>query len=590
MTQLESGPPRLLDGAGGPRLKQLLGQLSTRVGEVPTVQTQLRGLLDAVVGVARDLSLPVTLRRIAEAACTLADAEYGALAVIGADGHIGELIHVGAGADAAERIGRLPEGLGLIGKTLRAPGVVRVSEVRAYPERVGFPPGHPRFTTFLGVPILVRGAAFGNLYLGGKRGGAEFTREDEDLVGALAAAVGFAIENARRYQDAQRRQAWLAASAEITTELLSAADPEGALDLVARRARQVTSASLAAIVLRNGSAAPVVRVADGQCAEDLRGRVLVMESGELAEAIGTGRATIIPAGAACQVLGGGGCDDLTLRVMMILPLMAGGRSLGALVLGATSESAPFSALDLEMAAAFAGQAALTLELARVQRDRERLAVFSDRDRIARDLHDVVIQRLFATGLQLQRVARMVDGPPAGVLACAVAELDQTIADIRRTIFALASPTGDGMELRPEIQRIIQQAEHSLGIRPTVRVDGPVDCGVPAPIHAHLLAALREALSNIARHSRATHIDVLVRATSDDVLVEVRDNGVGPGGASVKGGLANLRRRALDLGGHMDFGPGDDGVGTTVSWRVPLVQPIPGLDVFGSPRRPGVPRP
>jgi signal transduction histidine kinase len=188
------------------------------------------------------------------------------------------------------------------------------------------------------------------------------------------------------------------------------------------------------------------------------------------------------------------------------------------------------------------------------------------------------------------VARVVDRPAAGRLAVAVAELDQTIADIRQTIFSLTSPAGDGTGLRSEVLRIIQQAEHSLGIRPAVRLDGPVDRAVPAPVHAHLLAALREALSNIARHSRATSINVLVRVTSDDVLVEVRDNGVGPGGASVKGGLANLRRRALDLGGHMDFGSGDGGVGTTMSWRVPLVHPIPALDVFGSPRPPGVPRP
>jgi signal transduction histidine kinase len=251
-------------------------------------------------------------------------------------------------------------------------------------------------------------------------------------------------------------------------------------------------------------------------------------------------------------------------------------------------------MDLEMAEAFAGQAALALELARVQRDRERLAVFEDRDRIARDLHDVVIQRLFATGLQVQGLARSLPAPARDRLSDAVNELDQTITDIRRTIFSLTSPSSDGVELRTEIQRIVGQAEHSLGIAPTVRVEGHIEHVVPGAIHPHLLAALREALSNIARHSRATRIQVLVRVTGDDVLVEVRDDGVGPGGATMTSGLANLRRRALDLGGHMEFGPGDDGLGTTVRWHVPIIGrppahpwPVPGP---GPGPGPTVPRP
>ena len=545
------------------RLERLLAQLADRAHEVAGVQTRMRALLDAVVGVARELSLPVTLRKIAEAACFLVDAEFGAIGVLGPDG--------------AERLAGQPEGTG--------------------------PPEQPDATMLLGVPIVVRGEVFGTLYLGGKRGGVGFTQDDTDLVEALAAAVGFAIENARLYEQARQRQAWLAASAEITTALLSVAEPEEALNLVARRARQVTSAAVAAILVpvEPGLLTVAVAVADdgvegGRSARDrLAGRRVRTAVGDraggpgrLEEAMHTGRACVVTE--STPALFGDPDPGMPLGATMILPLAAAGRPLGLLVIGMRPGANAGAGLDIEMAAAFAGHAALTLELSRVQRDRERLAVFTDRDRIARDLHDVVIQRLFATGMQLQGLSRLVDGLPGERMAAAVGELDQTIADLRRTIFSLASPAGAGAgaELRGKILEIVQHAEHHLGIRPTLRIDGPVDRGVPEAIHQHLLAALREALSNIARHARATRIDVLVRVGADELLVEVGDNGCGPGGASRRSGLTNLRRRAADLGGCMEFGPGADGTGTTVTWQVPLPWPLPMVDTISGPGP--IPRP
>ncbi|ABW14344.1 GAF sensor signal transduction histidine kinase [Parafrankia sp. EAN1pec] len=590
-----SAEPRTLGGAGR-RLKP--GPRS----EVYAVQSRMRGLLDAVVDVARELSLPVTLRRIAQAARSLVDCELGALGVLGQDGAITELIAVGPGEEVPRDIARMPPGRGLIGEPGGGPhpggNAPRVGTAVVAPETLGFPPGRPRFTTFLNVPIAVRGEAFGNLYLVGKRG-PEFTQEDEDLVEALAAAVGFAIENARLYEATRRRQAWLTASAEITTALLSVAEPVDALRLVARRARQITSALLAAIVLPVNSAEAArpgrfgvrprrpaaraggaprsleVAVVDGPLAEQLRGRMLPERVG-LFKIMKAGRAVLVPAeraDPAAHSLLGEAVDGLVIGTVMVIPLLAAGRPLGVLMLTAAPGAVPFGQLDLEMAAAFAGQAALALELARVQWDRERLAVFEERDRIARDLHDVVIQRLFATGLQMQGLARVIDEGAAVRLNDAVRELDQTIADIRHTIFSLTASAG-AVDLRAEIAGIVSQAEQALGIRPTARIDGPVDRGIPEVIHPHLLAAIREALSNIARHARATRIEVLVRVTNTDVSVQVRDDGCGPGGASRSSGLTNLRRRALDLGGRMEFGPGEDGIGTTVTWYVPLVQPIP----------------
>ncbi|MCM3886002.1 GAF domain-containing protein [Frankia sp. R82] len=563
-------------------MDDLHDRLSASVDEVAAVQSRMQGLLDAVVDVAQELSLPVTLRRIAEAAANLVDCDYGALGVIGAAGEIADLFHVGFDDEVSDRIGRLPLGRGLIGQSLRDPRPLRVADVGHHPAAVGFPPGHPRFDTFLNVPIMVRGAAFGTLFLGAKRGGGEFSREDESLACALAAAVGFAIENARLYETARRRQAWLHASAEITTALLSVADPKEALALVARRARQVTAAGLAAVLVPDGEEGTlVVEVVDGAGAARLRRRVL-QRNDRLLDAMRTGRATLVGPGAIDGPLFGEDLPDPPAELGMVVPLMAAGRALGVLVLGIEGTSVPFNGLDLEMAAAFAGQAALSLEFGRIHRDRERLAVFEERDRIARDLHDVVIQRLFATGLQLQGMARMAGGPVAARLHVAADELDQTIADIRQTIFSLTSADADGADLAAEIRAILTQTERALGITPQIRVDGPIDRRVPPSIRPHMLAALREALSNIARHARATRIDVLLRVTGVDVLVEVRDDGCGPGGASRSSGLTNLRRRAVDLGGRMAFGPGESGIGTTVSWQVPLITTPEALRVFTPP--------
>jgi signal transduction histidine kinase len=581
------GPP-----APGPSHPDAFRQLFDRASRVAAVRARMRGLLGAIIGIAGELSLPVTLRRITESACALVDAEYGALGVIGPDQTLAELVHTGGATDIAAMVGQLPGGSGLIGVTLRDQQALRLADPSRQPEAGGFAPGHPRLKTFLGVPIQVRGRGFGYLYLGGKRGGREFDADDQDLVTALAASVGFAIENARLYEETKRRQAWLAASAEITTTLLAEEDPASALGVIVRRARQVTAARLAAIILPVDAGELTVAVAevgDGLDAGALVGRRIQVERSRLAEAMSTGRAMFVADVTADGGLLGPVDDVLPLGGAMVVPLVAAGSATGALVICPRAVSAPLTQLDLEMAAAFAGHAALALQMSRVQRDRERLAVFEERDRIARDLHDVVIQRLFATGLQLTRAGRGTEPAVAGPLEAAVAELDRTIRDVRRTIFSLGSPTSHRGELRVEISEIVRQAEGSLGLRPTLLLEGPLEDGVPEEIHPHLLAALREALSNIARHARATFVEVVVRVGLADVLVEVRDDGCGPTGASRISGLANLRQRAQELGGRMDFGPGDCGIGTTMRWLVPLVAPVAPnqLSVPGPPR---VPRP
>lgn len=570
------------------------GQAVTSVGEADKVRSRLDGVLGAIVGVADELGLPVTMRRVVEAAGRLVGAEYGAVGLVSETGEIAELIEVGsAGAgvgyvaeDAAKAaarpaaglVGRLPAGRGLLGAT----GLLAAGDPLEAGPLGGSRGPFAASDAFVSVPIEVRGEVFGTLLLARRHGGGAFTASDEAVARALATTVGFAIGHTRLYEATRRRQAWLHASAEITTALLSVADPGEALALVARRARQVTAARIAVILVPDveDDDGLVVGVVDGEGEERLRGRILRHEA-RLLDAMRTGRAALVGASPPDGPLFGAGTPDPPADLGMVVPLMAGGRALGILVLGSEGSAAAFSGLDLEMAAAFAGQAALSLELARIHRDRERLAVFEERDRIARDLHDVVIQRLFATGLQLQSLARSVEGPATARLRLAADELDQTITDIRQTIFSLTSVDDDRGDLAGEIRAIVAQTERALGITPQIRVDGPIERRVPMSIRPHMLAALREALSNIARHARATRIDVLLRVTGVDVLVEVRDDGCGPGGASRSSGLTNLRRRAVDLGGRMGFGPGENGIGTTVTWQVPLLTPPAALRVVAS---------
>ncbi|WP_045878799.1 GAF domain-containing sensor histidine kinase [Pseudofrankia sp. DC12] len=609
-------PARQRPGAGGrtaagpgfeERVERMLHQLGDRVGDALAAHDRMRGLADALAAVAQESSLGATLRCAAESACRLADAQFGAIGVLAPDGRVRDLVAVGLDAAALARAGRLPRGRGPLGAALRESWSGCDGEAAGASRTGAFPPGHPAFGAFLSVPVTIRGTALGDLYLGGRRGGGPFTSQDEDLVMAFAAAVGIAIENSRLRDEARRQQAWHAASGEITAALVAVPEPWAALDLVASRARQATAACLAAIVIPDPAAGVVVTNADGSGADRLCGRNLPVERSPLVEAMRVGRARVVT-GAELVDLIGPAAAELALACVMVVPMVAAGRAVGGLLLatpgggddyapepvadgpGRAGGVTPFGELDLRMATAFAGQAALTLELNRLQRDRERLAVFEDRDRIARDLHDVVIQRLFATGLQLQGMTRSMPAAMAGRVEEVVGELDQTITELRHTIFSLSSPTPDGAALRAEIERIAGQAEHSVGLRPAVRIEGHAE-RVPVVVHPHLLAALREALSNIARHSRATRVQVLVRATDDDVLVEVHDDGVGPGGASVTSGLANLRRRAQDLGGHMEFGPGPGGVGTRVRWQVPTAaRPAPADWATSPTPPPGLPRP
>ncbi|GIF38355.1 histidine kinase-like protein [Actinoplanes xinjiangensis] len=531
------------------RLDELLQEMQNRVGDIVTSRERLRALLDAVVGIGSDLDLNSTLQRIVKAACALGDARYGALGVLAPDRKsLSDFVTHGIDPAAHAKIGDLPHGRGVLGLLITEPRPVRLPDITKHPNSFGFPPHHPPMHSFLGVPVRTRDQIFGNLYLAEKRSAEQFTDDDEEIVVALAAAAGVAIDNARLYELAQRRQRWLSAAAEITSVLLGTVRRTEALRLIARRAREVADAELVLVLLLEPDAD--------------RYRIEVVEGGDSGL---TGK--VLPAFDDSYRL----VEDLRDAAEWPGPIPGGPALVAPLKSspqGVLIVSGPASTDDAALLSTFAGQAALALERARAQEERELLAVLEDRERIARDLHDVVIQRLFATGMQLQ--GAMGPGVRPEVVQrinTAVDDLDATIKDIRRSIFELRAPVG--ATLRTELRDTCDAALDTLGFRPTLETSGPVESAVPDDIVPELIAVLREALSNVARHARAHNVRVSVRIADQRVVLQVEDDGVGVDPSLARGGLVNMGERASDLGGEFEIGPRADGPGTLLLWRVPL---------------------
>ncbi len=523
-------------------------------GRDPALTARTSALLDAVVAIGSDLDLHAVLDRIVRSACTLTGARYGALGVLAAGGGLGDFITFGLTDQQRAQIGDLPRGRGILGLLIAEPDPLRLPDLSAHPESVGFPPNHPPMSSFLGVPVRIRGTVFGNLYLTEKQGDDEFSPEDEVLVQALARAAGFVIENARSYEQSERQRRWLEATARLSATLQPSIDVDDARAQVAIAARSALGGDdtvgvvvlvddelqVAAVDGRDPARLPPVVVA---CADDVRAAI---EDGAVSASTHRGRPVIV------------------------VPLVTHLTDPAALVAvrPPTSPAETRTSLQVrELLAAFGSQAALALDRIQAVSERQELAVVSDRDRIARDLHDVVIQRLFATGLQLQGTRRRVESPlVAERLDQAVADLDETIRDIRTTIFGLRQARPGG--LFSEVRLLTDEYAEALGFVPLVRSHGPVDTVVTGQPAESLLAVLREALSNVARHAEATSVMIEVEASADEGLLRVRDDGRGLPAERRESGLANARQRATDLGGTCTVEPSDD-AGTVLTWRVPL---------------------
>jgi len=559
----------------GPRLEldQLLGQLIERAQEVIATQGRLRGLLRANQTIARDLELPVVLTSIAEAARDLVGSRYAALGVIGGDGHLTEFVHVGMDPETVARIGDLPQGKGLLGALIEEPAPIRLDVISDDPRSSGFPAGHPLMRGFLGVPIRIRDAVFGNLYLAeSTRGG--FTREDEELITALAFSAAIAIENAHLYQAARTRQQWLQASAEISQRLLSneVGDGGASLRLIAQHARQISDADLVTVMLPSDDEKTLsITVAVGELAERVEGRVVPM-AGSLSGQVFLPKTPLRAAGPADHPgLVSAASGQLDVGPALVIPLLGAARVWGVLSMLRRAERAVFHSDDLDMASSFANQAAIALELAEARAEQQRAAMLDERDRIAADLHDQVIQRLFAAGLSLQSVlSRLGPGRAANLVGETIRNLDETINQIRTTVFQLHEPVdAEPVGVRARLLHTVSELTPALGFNPSLRFRGVLEDTLDVALVADLVAVVREALSNVARHAGARSAEIDVLAGAGKLTVTVADDGVGISGGTIRSsGLANLRERAQRHGGACALGAREP-KGTVLTWSVPL---------------------
>ncbi|TDO58768.1 histidine kinase [Kribbella sp. VKM Ac-2571] len=553
------------------RLDALLQELLGRVDEIMEYQERLRALLDAVVGIGADLDLNSTLDRIVTAACELAGSRYGALGVVGPDGRrLVRFITRGVTDEEIAAIGPYPEGHGILGLLIEHPEPIRMHDLAEHPQSYGFPANHPPMKSFLGVPIRTREHAYGNLYLTEKTGGADFTEDDERTVTALAAAAGVVIDNARLYADTEQRRRWHEVTAEITQLMLGEFDPDQALQLIARRSREVSGTYVAAVLFADGNDL-VVRAVDGPPEfQRFLGERLPADLPVLGRALTGGEQVTIEDLA--ELLKDNGSltefpEGARLGRTTMAPLPAGTTGTGGLLVVASAQGPDTGMSDgADLVRMFAGQATLALERAQSQRDRDMLAVLEDRDRIARDLHDLVIQRLFATGLQLQGMHRLARPEHQERLAQAVDDIDATIHDLRAAIFGLQQAPG-ASTLRGDIQALVNEYTEPLGFRPRLICSGPIETAVPAATRPQILATIRESLSNIVRHAKASQATVEVSVGDGLVLARITDDGVGIGPSARRSGLRNLTERAQTLGGTVRI-TSNDPRGTVIELQAP----------------------
>lgn len=555
----------------GAEFEDLVREVQARMQGALDQQERLRLLLDAVVTIAGSLSLDGVLSRIVAIASRLVDAHYAALGVLGdaSDKRLRTFIYHGISEDEAVEIGDLPRGHGLLGLLIDRPEPLRLHDIAEHPESYGFPPNHPPMHSFLGVPVRIRDQIFGNLYLTEKRDGTDFTADDEEIVIALAVAAGVAIDNARLYEEATRREAWLRATAEITALLSETTSDTDALQAIADRARDVAESDVAWIVAGSSPEDLRVRAIAGVEATREELSALQVRNSVARRVVETGEALFIP-DLTQEPVSVGGLSAWPLIGPAILVPLGSSASLvrGALALGWAPENADrHRAVGFELPSSFARQASLAFQVARAREDQQRLALLEDRDRIGRDLHDLVIQRLFAVGLGLQSTGRLSDRPEVSKrLDQAVDDIDATIKDIRRTIFALGAAE-NATDVQAEVTRLVDRAAATLKFRPELVFEGPVRTLVSADLVPDLLAVLGEALSNAGRHAFATSGSVRLTA-GDEIVLTVIDDGKGMPAGVVESGLANIRQRAEQRGGSFVVESGE-GRGTALRWTVPL---------------------
>lgn len=570
-----TGGAAALDAAASPQLstERLMSELVERASEIMTSQQRVRALLVANQSIVGDLALPVVLRRIVEAAATVAGAQYAALGVIGPEGTLGRFVHTGMDAETVRALSDLPRGRGVLEAMTAQLDPIHLHAV-GDDRSSGLPGSYLPKTSFVGVPIRCRGLIYGNLYLTDQQHGQAFTNDDVELLEALASTAGIAIENARLFEESERRQQWLQASSAISRELLSGTGQELAvLERIASSVQRLAAADVVTLVLPylddpDELDELEVTVATGLGAHELAGTRFSARNSLALHVMEQGHGMLVATGAKQPW-----SVHLDLVIppgpVMALPLTGELSSRGAIVVGRVASRAPFNQADLDMAEAFAEQAALALELAEARADQQRLTVLEDRDRIARDLHDHVIQRLFASELGAQSLAEKTTQPEVREgLIRTINELTGTIRQIRSTIFALHDSHTNRPSLRRSVTLLVSQLTPLLGFRPEMHLAGPLDTLVDDATLGDVEAVVRESLTNISRHAKATNAEVNVAVNSQRLVVTVIDNGIGLRPSHRFSGLSNLRSRAEHCGGSLALESAPGG-GLRLQWTIPI---------------------
>ncbi len=528
-------------------------------------------LLEAGLTLASELSLPMVLQRIVDLAAQVTDARYGALGVIGERDTLVEFVTTGIPAKKRRAIGNLPTGRGVLGVLIHEPRPVRIKNIADHPQSVGFPANHPLMRSFLGAPVQAMGRVFGNIYLAEKRSAEEFSQEDEDSLAILATQAGVAIANASLYEEVRSRERWLDALRDIMASVLSGAKAESLLETIAARARDLAAADAATVVTSSSTPGQlVVSAAAGSRASELRGHAVPLEGSISGAVIRSGEGMIFddvgqdPRGYQPVIsLGRHG-------PAFFVPLRVPGGVAGTLMVANLKGGKPFSEETRRLVASLADSASVALDYDRVQSELRRLGLLEERERIAKELHDGIIQSLFAVGMSLQGTALTTGKTEATErIERAVEQLDGVIRDLRNYIFGL----------RPGIlaDRQLDQALHNLGdemqSRSREHVEVSVDAALAAMLStrsADIVQLTREALSNVARHAKAAHASVRLERAGSQAVLYVEDDGVGfrPRNDSPGNGLHNMRERAAKLGGALEI-TSAAGKGTTLRVSFPV---------------------
>jgi signal transduction histidine kinase len=551
----------------------LVSRMHEQLDELLAARDQMEQLLRLITEIGSDLDLDATLRRIILAAKELTSAPYGALAIRDPDGMLVSFVHDGIDAGEVQRIGHLPVGKGVLSLSLFDTPALRLEDLTTHPASVGFPEHHPPMRAFLGVPITIRGNIFGNLYLTHDEPGRLFSEPDEVAARALAFAAAVAIDNAQLFERERTSVKWMDASREITTALLSLVEPSRApLQLIAERACALTEAEQAIVLVPVDADLPldeidslVVSAAVGLNASEVIGQRIPVDASSSGSVFRSGEPLITEAlSYPIQAF-----TDVGQRSAILMPLRAHDEVAGVIAVARGADRPPFDDSYLDLVRDFATHAAIALMLASGREHARQLTLVAERERIAHDLHDHVIQRLFAAGMDLQgTVARVRSPEVADRLNRTLDDLQTIIEEIRTTIFQLKSPSeGDG-GFRIRIQRVVADLTESREIVTTVRLHGPMTA-ISGELAEHAEAVAAEAISNAVRHSGASRLTIAV-SVADMLTVDIIDNGCGmPVDNPRRSGLANMAYRAEQVGGRCEVTNPPEG-GTRVRWTAPLI--------------------